>query len=187
MATKPINTSAIGKGTGRSWEAWLAFLKSIDAETLSHKQIAERVAATGDATGWWSQSIAVAFEQSIGRRAPGQDNDGTFQLSASRTLPGTMDEALVAWTALVGERREFGGVAVTRGPETSRSEKFCYWRCALADGSRVSMSFYEKSAGRASIGLGHEKLVSASDVERWRAYWKALLKELRGSVTPPAA
>ena len=107
MATKPINTAAIEKGTGRSWEDWLAFLKSIDAEKLSHKEIAERVAATGDATGWWSQSIAVAFEQSIGRRVPGQDNDGTFQVSATKTLPGTMDEALVAWAALVGDRKEF--------------------------------------------------------------------------------
>jgi hypothetical protein len=178
MATKPINTAAIEKGTGRSWQEWLAFLKSIDAEKLSHKEIAERVAATGHASGWWSQSIAVAFEQSIGRRVPGQGSDGTFQASATRTLPGTMDEALVAWAALVGDRKEFDGVAVTRGPETSRSQNFCYWRCGLADGSRVSMSFYEKAPGRAAIGLGHEKLESASEVERWREFWKGLLKQL---------
>jgi hypothetical protein len=178
MATKPIKTAGIEKGTGRSWDDWLAFLKSIDAKNLSHKEIAEHVAGTGDATGWWSQSIAVAFEQSIGRRVPGQDRDGMFQVSASRIIPGTMDEALVAWAALIGDRKEFDGVAVARGPETSRSEKFCYWRCGLADGSRVSMSFYAKSPGRAAIGLGHDKLQSADDVERWRGYWKGLLNEL---------
>jgi hypothetical protein len=178
MATKPVNTAAIAKGTGRSWEDWLAFLRSIDAENLSHKEIAERVSATGHATGWWAQSIAVAFEQSIGRRAPGQDNDGTFQVSTTRTLPGTMDEALVAWVALVGNRKEFMGVAVSRGPETSRSEKFCYWRCTLSDGSRVSMNFHDKAPGRASIGLGHDRLQSPADVERWREFWKGLLKQL---------
>ena len=105
MATKPISTAAIEKGTARSWQDWLAFLEEIGADRLSHKEIAERVAATGDASGWWSQSIAVAYEQRIGRRRPGQRSDGTYQASASRTIPGTRDEALVAWSALTGQRK----------------------------------------------------------------------------------
>jgi hypothetical protein len=87
MATKPINTAAIEKGTGRSWNEWLAFLESIGAEKLSHKQIAERVTASGHTSGWWSQSIAVAYEQSIGRRLPGQVEDGTFQASRRGRFP----------------------------------------------------------------------------------------------------
>jgi hypothetical protein len=108
---------------------------------------------------------------------PGQRKDGTFTASASRSIPGTMDEALVAWTALTGNRKEFNGVAVERGPETSGSEDFRYWRCALADGSRVAMNFHEKD-GRASIGLGHERLASADEAERWRSFWKGLLAQL---------
>lgn len=178
MATKPINTAAIEKGTARSWQDWLAFLDSIGAEKLSHREIAERVAATGDASDWWSQSIAVAYEQKIGRREPGQRKDGTYTANASRTILGTMDEALVAWTALTGNRKEFNGVAVERGPEASRSEDFRYWRCGLADGSRVAMSFSDKEGGRAAIGLGHERLKSQDDAERWRSYWKDLLGQL---------
>jgi hypothetical protein len=178
MATKPISTAAIEKGTARSWRDWLAFLQGIGAERLSHKEIAERVAATGDASSWWSQSIAVAYEQQIGRRAPGQRSDGTYQATASRTVPGTMDEALVAWTALIGERKEIGGVAVESGPQTTTSADFRYWRCALADGSRIAMSFNDKDGGRAAIGLGHERLASPADAERWRAFWKELLAQL---------
>lgn len=178
MATKPINTAAIEKGTGRSWDDWRAWLDSIDAGNLSHKEMAERVEAGGLATPWWSQSIAVAYEQEIGRRMPGQRKDGMYEVTASRTIPGTMDEALVAWTALTGNATEFNGVAVERGPETSMSEDFRYWRCGLADGSRVAMSFTEKPQGRAAIGLGHAKLQSQAEVERWRAFWKRLLKEL---------
>jgi len=178
MATRPISTAAIEKGTARSWQDWLAFLGSIGADQLSHKEIAERVAATGDASGWWSQSIAVAYEQQIGRRRPGQRGDGTYQATASRTISGTMDEALVAWTALIGKREAFDGVAVERGPETSGSQDFRYWRCALADGSRVAMSFNDKDGGRAAIGLGHERLASPADAEHWRAFWKELLARL---------
>jgi hypothetical protein len=62
MGTKPINTAAIEKGTARSWPDWLAFLGAIGADKLTHKEIAEHVAATGDASDWWAQSIAVAYE-----------------------------------------------------------------------------------------------------------------------------
>lgn len=178
MATRAISTEAIEQGTARSWQEWSAFLDAIGAEKLSHQEIAEHIAATGDASDWWAQSIAVAYEQKIGRRAPGQRKDGTWTANASRTIPGTMDEALVAWTALTGNRKEFDGVAVERGPETSVSEDFRYWRCGLADGSRVAMSFHEKDGGRATIGLGHERLASAEAAERWRAYWKGLLAKL---------
>jgi hypothetical protein len=65
-----------------------------------------------------------------------------------------------------------------RGPETSSTEKFRYWRCGLEDGSRVGVSIYDKASGMAAIGLGHERLGSEAEVERWRAFWKALLAKL---------
>jgi hypothetical protein len=178
MATRASNTAAIDKSTNRSWDSWLAFLKSIGAEKLSHKEIAERILATGDVSGWWAQSITVAYEQHIGRRVPGQDCDGEFQVSATKTFSGTMDEALAAWVALVGDRKSFSDIAITRGAETSKSEKFRYWRCGLEDGSRVDVSIYQKTPGKASIGLGHERLGSEAQVEHWRAFWKELLAGL---------
>jgi len=106
MATRPSSTAGIEKGTGRPWEDWLAFLEKIGAAGLSHKEIAERIAATGDASGWWAQSITVAYEQHIGRRVAGQDNDGAFQVATARTFLGNMDAALDAWVALIGDRKE---------------------------------------------------------------------------------
>lgn len=98
---QPINTAAIESGTARNWREWLAFLDSIGAETLTHKEIAWRVHETGDASGWWAQSIAVAYEQHIGRRAPGQDGDGKFAVSVTRTVAGDMDRAFERWLALM--------------------------------------------------------------------------------------
>jgi hypothetical protein len=89
-----------------------------------------------------------------------------------------MGEALVAWTAITGNRTELDGVAVEGGPQTSGSEDFRYWRCGLADGSRIAMRFHAKDGDRAAIGLGHERLGSAHEAERWRAFWKGLLKQL---------
>ena len=68
--------------TGRSWEKWLEFLNEIGAGELTHTEIAQRIHDTGDATGWWSQSIALAYEQHIGRRVPGQVREGEYVVSA---------------------------------------------------------------------------------------------------------
>ncbi|MBX3576406.1 MAG: hypothetical protein KF723_04295 [Rhizobiaceae bacterium] len=176
--TKPINTLAIEKGTGRSWRSWLKFLETIDARNLSHKEIADRVYKTGDASGWWAQSVATAFEQHIGRRAAGQDGDGTFQVSATAMVEGPMDAALARWLSLVAGAADFGGVAISRNPEVSRTEKWRWWRCGLADASRINLGISDRPGGKAGVGLSHEKLESAEAVEQWREYWKALLAQL---------
>jgi hypothetical protein len=56
--------------------------------------------------------IAVAYEQHIGRRVPGQSGDGSSSVSASRAIPGPLDDALDRWAGVVGSPDEVSGVAV---------------------------------------------------------------------------
>ena len=163
--------------TGRSWEKWLEFLNEIGAGELTHTEIAQRIHDTGDATGWWSQSIAVAYEQHIGRRVPGQVREGEYVVSASKSLPGNMDGVLKSWIEFMRPRGELGGVAISRGPEHVATEKWRYWRCGLADGSRVSVTIYQKHPGKAVLSVEHEKLETPDRIEHWRSFWKPLLKE----------
>ena len=172
---KPSNIAAIANGTARGWEEWLAFLDSIGAEGMSHKEIARHVQETGDASGWWAQNITVAYEQHIGRRVPGQDSDGNFSVSVTKTVPGGMDAAFDRWLALVDGRSEFAGIAIARPPETSRSDKWRYWRCGLGDGSRVIVSVNQKAPGKAGLAIAVEKLESEAQIEHWRAFWKEFL------------
>ncbi|TKT82564.1 hypothetical protein [Aquamicrobium sp. LC103] len=175
-AARPINTAAIEKGTGKTWQAWLVFLEEIGAAELSHTEIARRVGDTGEASGWWAQSITVAYEQHIGRRLPGQDGDGSFQLSVTKTLPGTMDEAMAAWQALAGRRTDFSGVAIASGPRMSATEKWRRWGATLEDRSRVIASVNQKTPDKAGFAVTHQKLASAEAAEVWRAFWKDFLK-----------
>ena len=173
-----MNTAAIEKATGKSWADWLAFLETINAKDLPHKEIAQRVHEDGGVSGWWSQGITVAYEQHIGRRQPGQDCNGEFTVSVSKTLAGTMNKALKQWLALVADRHEFSDIPISRPGEVSRTDKWRYWRCGLADGSRVNANIYQKEPGKVSIGLEHDKLESSEQVEHWRAFWKELLASL---------
>lgn len=177
--TRPANTAAFAKATGRSWEQWLTFLEAIGARDLPHQEIAQRIFDTGDASGWWSQGIAVAYEQHIGRRQPGQRTDGAFEVSVSRTVTGTLDDALAMWIDVMAGRDDVDGVALVGEPGVSRSDKWRYWRCALADGSRVTVTIGGKGEGKAAITVAQQKLDSAEDQQRWRAWWKGVLGGLR--------
>ena len=178
MATKPMSTEAIAGGTGRSWDDWLAWLEGIGARDLDHKEIARRVKAEGGTTGWWAQYVAIAYEQHIGRRVPGQGHQGDYQVSVTKTFSGSMDEAMAAWERLAAGVSAFDGVAVARGPRTSATQKWRRWGVTLDDGTRVTASANDRAAGKSVLAVGHEKLATEEDVERWRAFWKDFLAGL---------
>ena len=89
-----------------------------------------------------------------------------------------MDSVLARWQAAMEGREALAGIAITRGPEVSRTDKWRYWRCSLADSSRVSVTIGNKDNGKSVLGVGHERLVSPRDLERWRTFWKAELAGL---------
>jgi hypothetical protein len=175
--TQPMSVKAIENSTGKSWEEWLKFFKKIDAEKLTHKEIAQKVYAAGT-PGWWSQMVTVAYEQHIGRRVAGQDCNGEYSVSVGRTVDGTMDNAMERWVSLVGEQKEFSDIAISRGPDVSKTEKWRYWRSGLSDGSVVNVNIYEKAPDKAALSIQHEKLESTDQVEHWRTYWKAFTTKL---------
>lgn len=107
MDTKGSNIPAIERATGRSWADWVALIDAAGGRELPHPDIA-RVThgvldGVIDSSGWWAQGVAIAYEQHIGRRLPGQSPDGTFQASASRTLPDDPLAARARWITLLAD------------------------------------------------------------------------------------
>lgn len=127
---------------------------------------------------WWAQNIAIAYEQHVGIRIPGQSCDGDFQVSVSKTVQGTLDEALAKMVALMDDVVELDGVPLEAPPSSSGTEKWRYWRCSFTDGGRVNVSIYAKSPEKCSLSLQHSKLGTKEDTERWRAVWKEQLSRL---------
>jgi hypothetical protein len=182
--TKPIDVNAVENATGKTWTEWLKFLDKLSAASLSHKEIAQAVRDKGGVTNWWAQTITVAYEQHIERRRPGQTSDGKYQVAISKTVDGTLDEALHKWLDVVAGRKDFAKVPIARTPATSRSPKFRYWRCGLGDGSRVNVGISQKDSRKVVIAIGHENLASFRQIERWRVYWKDLLATVSGRSAP---
>lgn len=172
---KPISDEAITKATGHPWAHWQKVLKAMDAASLPHKEIAAKLHAEHHVPGWWCQMLTVKFEQEIGRREAGQRNSGEYEVSVSKTIPGTIDQARDAWSKQTGSQKHFNGVAVDGAATLSQTDTWRYWKLNLKDGTRINVNFSEKGEGKVLLQLTHMKLADEKTAEAWREYWKGVL------------
>lgn len=176
QGSAPEKAGAIEWATGTSWPEWRRIMADGGAADAGHAGLARiALAAMGERVeypGWWAQSVAVAYEQDTGRRVKGQVADGTFQVSETRTLPGTMDEVFEAWLARAQKLTEIDGAAIVDSPRETGTAKRRHWRIGLADGRRPVLSAEAKGQVRAFLTATHTKLPSIEQLERWRAAWK---------------
>ncbi|OFR89121.1 hypothetical protein HMPREF2863_10230 [Micrococcus sp. HMSC067E09] len=191
LAARGANIDALVKATSIAWEDWTARLDAAGGKELDHRGLAEHALAAIREQGgcsnpeWWAQGIAVAYEQHIGRRLPGQRKDGTFDANVSRTVAGTMDEALERVVEVFPAVLAEDGAAWTLEgePRTSATEKWRYWRADFTDGTSVAVTINDKkvaegAAPKAAVALGHARLPSSEAVTEAKAFWKGVLGRL---------
>ena len=152
--TTNARIEAVERATGRSWDDWLAFMDSIGAERLSHHEIASalitELEGMVDNLGWWAQATAVAYEQSVGRRVPGQRPDGTFQTSVSRSSTLGMEALIRAWTDFAATDREVLD-RITGDVRVSGTTNRHTWRAKGRDGTAYTVISEPKKDGTASL------------------------------------
>ncbi|WP_417220928.1 hypothetical protein [Arthrobacter sp.] len=185
---QPPRAEAIATATGISWSAWCDLLDRASGPSLPHDRLAvlaaDHIATQAGSSAaasnheWWAQGVAIAYEQQIGRRVPGQTSRGDFQVGVSKTFAGNLDAALDAWLELIGARTSIGGVRMEGEARVSSTEKWRYWRVDLADGTRVSVDIGRKTDQKSTVGINHTRLDSTELVEEWRGVWKGILADL---------
>jgi len=183
-----MDDTPVKKATGRELHEWYAILDGHEARDLPHRDIAQLLSSEYGVPGWWSQNVTVEYEKHIGRRETGQTQSGDYEATATRTFPGTMDEVLDRWTAHLPAdpaAATLDGIEFAGEPSVSRTEKWRYWRVALADGSRVTVTVTQKPGDPAKAGgpastlsVTSGKLPTRDDSARWRVFWRAYLAEL---------
>lgn len=173
-AGEPARAAAIAAATGTPFESWARILDAAGAREMEHRAIARLLADEHDVAPWWAQSVAVAYEQRIGRRVEGQSCAGTFTANISRTVPGAPEEVLARWEAFIAPRLEGFGLENAR---TSRTERWLYWRADGIDGTRVAGTLQAKGEDRTVLAIGHEKLADAEDRAARKTAWTQTMKE----------
>ncbi len=177
--TKKSRIQSVERATNRPWEEWLQFMDGINARDLSHHEIAtkvlEELEGKVDNTGWWAQSVTVAYEQYIGRRLPGQRHDGKFQTSVSKTTPLGMQDLMDKWVNFAAADEEV--LAEIAGEvRVSGTENRITWRTKAPDGSSIRVTSEPKKDGSASIIVNLIALQTHELSLEAKSKWSAILK-----------
>jgi len=176
-----MSTDAIAKATGVSWADWVTYLDGIGGRDHAHAALAaaaqQLLPEATASRAWWSQAVAVAYEQHIERRVPGQRADGTYEVAVSRTFPGSLDDTLGAWIAHVEDRDTFSGRELSDSPTTSDTDKWRRWRGKL-EGGRVIGAEVGARNDKSVLTVTLSKLASTDEKDNARAFLKSLLAEM---------
>jgi len=175
----------IERATHRTWDEWLKFMDKIDAKNLTHHAIAskliEELDGKIDNLGWWAQAIAVAYEQYIGRRVPGQRPDGTFQTSVSKATKLGMKELIDKWADFAAKDKDVLD-AIAGDVRVGGTENRMTWRTKAKDGSTIMVMSEPKGNGTASIIvqlIGLQTLeLNVSAKEKWATIVGRFLENL---------
>ncbi len=158
-------------------------LTQASAADKNHRQIAQLALAQMPADlknpEWWAQGVAVAFEQAIGRRVPGQAQDSSFQGAISTTLDTTLDNALERWLDAVSQVSVFNGQQMIGEPSTSSSERWRYWRAGFSDGTKTQVNIGLKGE-KVAIAINITKAKTEQTVSEWKVFWRQILALTKG-------
>ncbi|HEY0637566.1 MAG TPA: hypothetical protein VGD67_07950 [Pseudonocardiaceae bacterium] len=173
--TERLTDPALLARTGRSWAEWFALLDAWGATGRTHAEIARRLHEEHGVDGWSAQSITGGYEQERGLRAPGQQPDGTFRVSAGRTIACSAERAVEAFTDPVLRARWLPEPAL--GIRSSRPG-----RSVTADwpgGERLVIGVDHKGDGRCRLAVQHQRLADSATAEARREHWRAALTRLK--------
>lgn len=81
-----VSDERMRQATGRPRDEWHGLLDAAGASGWNHTEIARWLVDEYGVDGWWAQGITVGFEQARGMRQPGQQADGTFSASVTKTI-----------------------------------------------------------------------------------------------------
>lgn len=164
---KNMGAEALRAATGRTHAEWREVLEAAGALEWSHKQTAQWLVREQGVDGWWAQGITVDFEQDRKGRLPGQQADGTFAVSKTRTIAGERLEALAAVRAAVEARH-----GAAHGENLAASQRVVRWR--LADGRRLAAAAQQPNRSGTPVTLTIEKLPDAAAMDAAKAEIAAL-------------
>jgi hypothetical protein len=169
----PPETSddAVLAATGRGWDAWCDLLDASPVRDDGHGAIAAHVQSAHGVDAWWAQTVALGYERITGRRLPHQQPDGTFSMSASRTLAVDAGDLRSRLEDADGRAALFPGQTTElRSRPGTRNV-----RIALGEGT---VALTPREDGRTTVAVQHAKLPSPDAVARWKTYWAAWLDGL---------
>ncbi len=192
-----VTNAAVQKATGRNWDEWIRILRDAGAADWNHKEIVAFLAKNYELSGWWQQTVTVAYEKVTGRRIVGQTADTGFQVGVQKTIPVTRDEAwrlitsrsgIACWLGKVNrfslvEGKRYATIAKISGEirvvKNEQRIRLTWNRTDFMRPATLQIALAESAGGKTSLRFHMEHLPSAKVREEMKQHWKAVLEDLK--------
>lgn len=181
--TKEMSVEPIEKYSSKTWKQWVKELDSKGARKLKHNDIAILTRELIDngwwdkkeqpKTNWWAQGIAICYEQHCGLRIAGQQADGLFAVTVSKTITGDVDKVFKKFSK-IGIENKHDDVRISHTPKRS------YWRTNLADKTKLEVGFEAKGDDKVLITFSQSKIVDPTVMDKQKVYWKKIAEKVFG-------
>jgi uncharacterized protein DUF4287 len=175
----PVRSSdeSVLKNTGRTWEEWFKSLDKSGAKDKKHPEIVRWISEEHDVDGWWAQQVTVAYEQDRGMRAPGQRADGTYNVTASKTVEVPVERLFRAFQDKRLRGRWLGDFEL--GIRTTRPGKSMTATWEVGS-TRLTVGFYAKGDAKSQVALAHERIADPQQADELKAFWRERMSMLKG-------
>ena len=175
---KRMSDEAVKAKTGKMWKEWFAIIEKAGGKKMTHQEIVAFLHTKHKVRDWWQQMVTVTYEQARGKRAKHQTPKG-FQISGNKTINVPIATLYKAWLT-EGTRRPWlpHSDITIRKSTLNKSIRFTW-----ADGkTHVDINFYDKGIDKSQISIEHNKLPSAREANRMKAYWGRVLTKLKEEI-----
>jgi uncharacterized protein YndB with AHSA1/START domain len=176
-AIKPrMSDEAVESKTGKTWSRWFKHLDAAGGKRMTHQEITAHLSEKHGVRPWWTQMVAVTYEQARGLRDKHEKPQG-YEISVSRTIDAPVGKAFKAWTVEKVRRQWLPANLEIRKATTNKT-----LRITWEDGkTSLAVAFLAKGADKSQVVAQHSKLPDAKAAAKMKKFWaKALdtLKEL---------
>ena len=167
---------AIKRTTGRDRQEWFEALDAWGAVGRPYQEIFAWLTTEHGLSDWWAQKIIVEYEQARGVRDPGSRGDGTYTVTASKSIAVPAERVYEAVVDPAVRRRWLPDVSLRE--RTSRPNRSARFDCG-DDGERVNVTVDATGESRSQIAIEHARLASTDAADAAKAAWRDRLAALK--------
>ena len=161
-----MSDAVIREKTGSTWEKWVKSLDHHGADKMTHTEIAKLVKGTYNVPSWWTQTVTVGYERIKGLRVRGQQRNGSYQATKSKTFSVPVEVLFDAWSDAKTRKRWLDGAKIRIRTATRPKSMRIDWNDSI-----VAIGFFEKGKGKSSVAVEHSKLQSREAADDVKRYW----------------
>lgn len=169
-----MSDEAVESKTGKNWSRWFKHLDAAGAKKMTHQEIAAHLSDKHGVRPWWTQMIAVTYEQARGLRDK-HEKPGGYEISVSRTIEAPVGKAFKAWTDEKTRKKWLPAKFTIRKATANKSLRISW----DAGDTSLAVAFYPKGTGKCQVVAQHSKLSDAKAAAMMKTFWAKALDRLK--------